>query len=108
MFEKEAEEYVCGLFPSVNVFASGRLIQAFKDGAKFGYNKVNEWHDLRKNPNDLPPYDKSTSSCIDVLSDEGFVCFYSDIDKCWYRHGCHISPPKAWCKIPKFEEVKSC
>ena len=44
MFEKEAEEYVCGLFPSVNVFASGRLIQAFKDGAEFGYNKANEWH----------------------------------------------------------------
>lgn len=47
MFEKEAEEYVCGLFPSVNVFASGRLIQAFKDGAKFGYNKAKEEHAIK-------------------------------------------------------------
>lgn len=32
--------------------------QAVKDGIKIGYNKVKEgrpkWHDLRKNPNDLP------------------------------------------------------
>lgn len=28
--------------------------EGFQDGAKFGYNKANEWHDLRKNPNELP------------------------------------------------------
>ena len=27
---------------------------SFKDGAEFGYNKANEWHNLNENSNDLP------------------------------------------------------
>ena len=27
--------------------------EGFQNGAEFGYNKANEWHDLRKDPNDL-------------------------------------------------------
>ena len=39
MFEKEAEEYAKKLLnPS--------LEYAFKDGAEFGYNKANEWHEI--------------------------------------------------------------
>ena len=26
----------------------------FSNGAEFGYNKVNEWHNLNENSNDLP------------------------------------------------------
>ena len=59
MFEKEAEEFerrkhyryedndYCG------DIADG-IIQAYQQGAEFGYNKANKWHDLRKDPNDLP------------------------------------------------------
>ena len=45
MFEKEADKWVSNHFklylrePSI-VIAK----HAFKDGAKFGYNKANEWH----------------------------------------------------------------
>ena len=28
--------------------------KGFKDGAKFGYNKANEWHNLNENYKDLP------------------------------------------------------
>ena len=60
MFEKEAEEYAIDNyenclyddFPYTN--DSRAREQSFKDGAEFGYNKANEWHDLRKDPNDLP------------------------------------------------------
>ena len=45
MFEKEAEEYVLqqAMWCSSE---SGDLIDAFKDGAEFGYNKANEWHEI--------------------------------------------------------------
>lgn len=50
MFEKKAEEWVENNLHSTEE----DYIKAFKDGAEFGYNKANEWHDLRKDPNDLP------------------------------------------------------
>ena len=63
MFEKEAEEYLNEhseydeIFDMV--FVKCDTENAFKDGAEFGYNKANEWHDLQENPNDLP---KDTTS----------------------------------------------
>jgi len=58
MFEKEAEEYKernTGIIslPTHEAYARG-LEEGFQDGAEYGYNKANEWHDLRKDPNDLP------------------------------------------------------
>ena len=62
MFEKEAEEYSVGkahehynyLFEEHSGNPVDFARWCFQDGANFGYNKANEWHDLRKNPNDLP------------------------------------------------------
>ena len=75
MFEEEAEEYAVYTrikdkntyidFPDESISevqdfegnyidVSERIIKTFKDASEFGYNKANEWHDLRKNPNDLP------------------------------------------------------
>ena len=54
MFEKEAEEYAEKYQDLKQEFVAE---QSFKDGAEFGYNKAKEedkWHDLRKNPKDLP------------------------------------------------------
>lgn len=44
MFEKEAEEYASqgGLSKEKHFFGVKAI--AFKDGAEYGYNKVNEWH----------------------------------------------------------------
>ena len=55
MFEKESEEYGNEYWDClVDCDDKGMLCEAYKDGAEFGYNKANEWHDLRKDPNDLP------------------------------------------------------
>ena len=73
MFEKEAEEYKDNTrikdkntyfgFPNERISElqdfegnyidiSDRIIKAFKDGAEFGYNKANEWHNVKSG--DLP------------------------------------------------------
>ena len=55
MFEEEAEEYTNNLLKDVNCnIGNPRARQinsidvedAFKDGAEFGYNKANEWHEI--------------------------------------------------------------
>jgi len=73
-------------------------------GIEFGYNKANEWHDLRKNPDDLPPVAVADAS-IDVLTDSGKLAFYYWGENCWYHTNANkIDSPKAWCEIPRFEE----
>ena len=54
MFEKEAEEYASqgGLSKEKHFFGVKTI--AFKDGAEFGHNKANEWHNLNENHKDLP------------------------------------------------------
>ena len=73
MFEKEAEEYlkkdgtkaeqILDMLNKISPlkitlkqvpFILAMIQQVFKDGAKFGYNKANEWHNLQENPTDLP------------------------------------------------------
>ncbi len=55
MFENEAKKWV-----EKNLHSTEEdYIKAFKDGANLGYNRAvnnrsTEWHDLEKNPNDLP------------------------------------------------------
>ena len=53
MLEKEAKEYA-DWFWGASPSAKRAIEQAYQKGAEFGYNKVNEWHDLRKDPTDLP------------------------------------------------------
>lgn len=67
MFEKEAEEFerrkhyryedndYCG------DIADG-IIQAYQQGAEFGYNKANEWHYVKDN--DLPKKENLECLCI--------------------------------------------
>jgi len=99
MFEKEAEErtdekYVCNEYEIISLEAIGYK-KGFKDGAKFGYNEANEWHDLRKNPNDLPKGHKVVLNQIGEKTtydpDRGFLGF----------GGCGII---AWKEIPLFKE----
>ena len=102
MFEKEAEEYVNreydnSYYPDCNFSAKQDAKTAFKDGAEFGYNKANEWHDLRKNPNDLPKGHKVVLNQVGEKTtydpDRGFLGF----------GGCGII---AWKEIPLFKESK--
>ena len=45
MFEKEAEKYAEN---NAYKYASDYITcqEAYKDGAEFGYNKANEWHEI--------------------------------------------------------------
>ena len=63
----------------------------------------NWWHDLRKDPNDLPKYN---STILDENGDKITYCggdvwtVYSE----YYEKNIGIEPPKAWCEVPTFEE----
>ena len=45
MFEKEAEEYC--MHQSLLEDVRDNICKAFEGGAKFGYNKANEWHYMK-------------------------------------------------------------
>ena len=97
--------------------------QAFQAGAKWGMEHAIEWHDLKKNPADLPSSKTSTEvpvllvykSAIDgeivveehiYVDHEGFICLGS------YYQGDYREPPYfkkegvliAWCELPQFKE----
>lgn len=61
------------------------------------------WHDLRKNPNDLPLVH---STILDENGDKaeyighGEWQAYSE----YYERYIKVDPPIAWCEIPTFEE----
>jgi hypothetical protein len=101
MFEKEAKEYEDSYIKSDYC---ERVRDTWRNGAVFGYTKASEWHDLRKDPNDLPPVERGSAS-IDVLTDGKGIAYYYYDESCWCDfNGSEIDPPKAWCEIPKFEE----
>lgn len=105
MFEKEAKEYEDNYIKSAYC---ERVKDTWRNGAVFGYNKANEWHDLRKNPDDLPPIKEGCKYVsISVLTNEEQIVFYSYKVNCWLDFNLNEIPPfKAWCNIPKFEEKK--
>lgn len=82
--------------------SSVTIKQAYSDGLKDGRPK---WHDLRKDPNDLPKRDErfNTKVNVPVFSSKGnFVVYYFEAKE-WYRNG-QKEEVIAWCEIPKFEE----
>ena len=113
MFEKEAKERAIKLEESqiVGVYDDdedlardiawneGKVAgyeEGFKDGAEFGYNKANEWHDLKKDPSDLPKHTRSVWTNIGPS--------YYDIENhCWMDEFGRTQSVVAWCE-PKFEE----
>lgn len=72
---------------------------SFEDGAKFGYHKAIEWHDLRKDPDDLP-----TDKHYKITSD-GDIALYDYFWEKWYdlRSDELTYHPAAWCEIPRFK-----
>lgn len=96
MFEKEAEEIankkLCAntmcynrcSFNSPKHHRCGdwhRCYECAKEGAEFGYNKVNEWHNLLNNPIDLPQCEEDEQIIFYVKE------WYEDIQK-YRNHYC--------------------
>ena len=110
MFEKEAKERSKEI-RSESWFKEGEYYSegycegyedGFYQGAEFGYNKGNEWHDLRKNPNDLPDTDRN----VWVKRESEIECqidnYYED-DKGWgimFREGYCTDDVILWCELP--------
>lgn len=116
MLEEEAEEYA-KLNARQYIHNDGigfctseeEVKQAFLAGLKAckDMNATTKWHDLRKDPNDLP-----VRRCID---NDGNVVrlFHNSWDKklTWYRYDFHEcewwqmeTEPIAWCEIPQYTE----
>lgn len=103
MFEKEAEEYVIKKHhidkTKLPIDFSLRCefsddFTDFQKGAEFGFNKANEWHDLRKDPNALP------NNYRYVWTNVG-AGYYDDDG--WRDEFGRLLDVIAWCE-PKFEE----
>ena len=78
-------------------------IEVFLAGLKAGKP---QWHDLRKNPNDLPDTDRN----VWVKRESEIECqidnYYED-DKGWgimFREGYCTDDVVAWCELPKYIE----
>ena len=111
-----AEEYYYKTYPvTLNVGEENRkekVINIFLDGLKTGkdMNVSIKWHDLRKDPNDLP-LKMGIGSEVVLISYDGEVsdfAYYNFEAKRWEHdedafYICN-PPPIAWCEIPKFEK----
>ena len=88
-------------------FCKSALEQAYIAGAT--ENGI-QWHDLRKDPNDLPTTPKDADEWRTVLGQDGNLWFYNENERSWYTigddnewgTGTHV--PIAWCEIPQFKE----
>lgn len=96
--EEMADKYV------IDTGNNDCTIEAFLAGLKAGRLI---WHDLRKDPNDLP-----LRRCIDNNSNVVGLFRHSwDKKSTWYRYDfeegawCQMeTEPIAWCEIPKYTE----
>ena len=101
--EEMAEEYA-GSFEWTN---DDRIIDYSKQGFLAGLKASRpQWHDLRKDPNDLPKRNKDfvVEVTIPVMTHPSYVfaAYYFD-NKKWFSDGEEIKVI-AWCEIPQFKE----
>ena len=81
-------------------YVKNNAFTSMKEQGLFPFGK---WHDLRKNPKDLP---EPHSTVLDENGDKITYCggdtwtVYSE----YYEKDIDVEPPKAWCEVPKFEE----
>ena len=77
------------------------LEEAYLAGLKAARKEM--WHDLRKNPNDLPLVH---STILDENGDKVEYIGYGEWQAYseYYERYIKVDPPIAWCEIPTFEE----
>lgn len=117
---EKAEEYVmnhecitrdCNQYPNCDSCNNQHMLQAYLDGIAEG--RKEKWHDLRKNPDDLPKYKNSSVNRICWINEYGNKCyhnaFYDDKGFYWVSEKtCTKCYPVikiiAWCELPEFKE----
>lgn len=100
--EKLAEEYTNskGFGSDYNNITSSEANEEIEKAVLYGLTegRKEKWHDLRKNPNDLP------EDC--VINQDGKRVLYDHINKVWRNDDADeyiCDDPIAWCDIPTFE-----
>lgn len=103
-------------------YSAQKLEQAFKDGAKWGME--HQWHDLRKNPNDLPKCEEKQQIVFyvkefntDIEKDTSHFClgffaksFMNDDIKVFIKkskgYECEYLSQEVikWCELPQFKD----
>ena len=104
MFDENVEEaYLAGLKIGREIereYMKNNAFTSMKEQELFPFGK---WHDLRKNPKDLPePHSTVLDEAFDKITYRGgdMWTVYSE----YYEKGIDSEPPKDWCELPKFEE----
>ena len=110
-----ARSLITDLLRNSDEYARQRAID-YIDNDKIEINKANEWHDLRKNPNDYPTEADKWIRCVFWNDDEyiGATEWYEPTeDEIGFGHliidivcngeSLDLTSIKAWCEIPKFE-----
>ena len=98
--KKAIEAFLAGLEAGKDMVETDLATIAYMQGAERYKLK---WHDLRKNPKDLPePHSTVLDECGDKITYRGgdMWTVYSE----YYEKGIDAEPPKAWCEVPTFEE----
>lgn len=112
--EEKAEEYIKNVRTEWEnqtywVDCTDEVKQAYLDGLAEG--RKEKWHDLRKNPNDLPTATNSQFLWICWINPYGNMCYhqcYYDnkgfywIDEEFYTKYYPILDIIAWCELPEF------
>ena len=93
---EEKAEYIEVNDDGKKIYDSIDIQQAFLAGLKTG--RKEKWHDLRKNPNDLPNGYRA------VLNQEGKTTIYDPSRGFLGLDGVGVI---AWCEIPKYQIVHS-
>ncbi len=98
--QKAIEAFLAGLEAGKDMAETDLAIVAYMQG---GERYKLKWHNLQKNPKDLPePY----STVLDENADKITYCggdvwtVYSD----YYERDIDAEPPIAWCEVPTFKE----
>lgn len=96
-----ARKAECGAFWKYGFLAG---LKAGKDT-----NVPTKWHDLRKDPNDLPKRNNELTDRSDVIITDKGITHYNFRKRKWYVHNfeCDMSFSEgviAWCEIPTFTD----
>ena len=100
--ESLKQAYLAGLKAGKDMAEADLATIAYMQGAERYKTK---WHDLRKDPNDLPKKDERfcTNISVAVITQSCGFAVYSFDDEKWYFQG-KVIDVIAWCEIPTFEE----
>jgi hypothetical protein len=96
MAEEYAEKYFGKKTELVEVWKFKSCKENFLAGLKAGRP---QWHDLRKDPTDLP------EDTYDVLDQAGYKVHYNFFQNVWVNEKDEIDEHViAWCEIPTFDK----